>query len=510
MMKIAKGKMYMEKRCVIGIDIGTSGCKILVLDETGEIAGSTVEEYSCYDPRPGWSEQEPEDWWNGVVKGLKKMSPLLQNRKAAAVGLSGQMHGMVALDGDNRPVRRAILWNDQRTDRQCREIVDLAGGPDALLAQTNNRMLTGYTGGKILWMKENERENYQKTVRIVNPKDYIRLKLTGRVATDVSDASGTGLFCVQKRCWASDLIRKVGINPSLFPEAVESTDRSGFITKEAAGLTGLPEGIPVGGGGGDAVISTTGLGLAQSGRVGVTVGTSGVVAMDLPAFQKNPDGLLQFFCGNEPDSYSAMGVTLAAAGSYQWFRNVLGDYETERAKAEGKNAFYLLDQKAAAVPPCSEGMFFLPYLSGERAPLNDPHAKGAFLGVTSRHRKGHFARSVLEGVAFSLRQVYELIGNTESSEIVLAGGGAVSPLWRQIFADVFNLPVKTVYGSAEGGSFGAALAAGVTAGIWKNLKETAALSRVESRTAPIAENVPAYREHYEKYVKFYNSLKWSF
>lgn len=500
----------MGEKCVIGIDVGTSGCKVLALDETGDIMGSAVEEYPCYAPQSGWSEQEPEDWWNGVVKGLKHLTPLLRGRTVAAVGLSGQMHGMVALDGDNRPVRRAILWNDQRTDWQCREIVDRAGGLDALLAQTNNRMLTGYTGGKILWMKENEYQNYQNTVHIINPKDYIRLKLTGRLATDVSDASGTGLFCVQKRCWAFDLIGKAGMDHTLFPEVVESTEVSGFVTDEAARLTGLPKGIPVGGGGGDAVISTTGLGLAQSGRIGVTVGTSGVVAMNLSTFQKNPDGLLQLFCGNEPGSFSAMGVTLAAAGSYQWFRNTFGDYEAEHAKATGKSAFYLLDREAAKVPSCSEGMFFLPYLSGERAPLNDPYAKGAFLGVTSRHRKGHFARAVLEGVGFSLRQVYELIGNTSSREIVLAGGGAVSPLWRQIFADVFNLPVKTVYGSAEGGSFGAALTAGVTAGIWKDLKETAALIREESITVPVAENVSVYQKHYEKFVRFYNSLKWSF
>lgn len=500
----------MAGKCVLGIDVGTSGCKILALDESGAILGSVVEEYPCYAPQEGWSEQDPEDWWNGTVAGLRKIAPILAGKEVCAVGLSGQMHGMVALDSENRVVRRAILWNDQRTGEQCEKITELAGGLDALLAVTNNRMLTGYTGGKILWMKEKEPENYNKTVRIINPKDYIRFRLTGEMKTDVSDASGTGFFNVRERRWAEDLIRKVGLNPGLFPEAVESTAVSGRVTKAAAELTGLPEGTPVGGGGGDAVISTTGLGLAKSGRIGVTVGTSGVVAMGLASFLKNPKGMLQVFCGNEPGSFSAMGVTLSAAGSYQWFRNSLGDYETQRAKAEGKSAFALLDAEAASVPPCSEGMFFLPYLSGERAPLNDPAAKGAFLGVTSRHGKGHFARAVLEGVAFSLRQVYDLIGAADSSEIVVAGGGAVSPLWRQIFADVFNLPVRTVYGSAEGGSFGAALAAGVTAGVWKNLEETVSLIRPESVTMPIAENVPAYREHYAKYVKFYDALKWSF
>lgn len=495
---------------MIGIDIGTSGCKILVLDGTGKILGSVTEEYPCYTPKAGWSEQDPEDWWNGVVSGLKRIAPLLKNKEAAAIGLSGQMHGMVALDKANHPVRRAILWNDQRTETQCREIVEAVGGLEALLSVTNNRMLTGYTGSKVLWMKEIEPENYEATVRIINPKDYIRFKLTGELVTDVSDASGTGLFCVRERRWALDLIQKIGLEPKLFPEAVESTAISGCLTQSAAEITGLPVGTPVGGGGGDAVISTTGLGLAQSGRVGVTVGTSGVVAVNLPCFMKNPNGALQIFCGNEQGSFSAMGVTLAAAGSYQWFRDALGDYEIAMGKQVEKSAFYLLDKKAAAVPPCSEGMVFLPYLSGERAPLNDPSARGAFLGVTSRHQKGHFARAVLEGVAFSLKQVYGLIDCTASSEIVLAGGGAASPLWRQIFADIFNLPVKTVYGSAEGGSFGAALAAGVAAGIWKNLSETAALIQQDSLTLPISENVPVYQEQYEKYVKFYDSLKWSF
>ncbi len=504
----------MANQCVLGVDVGTSGCKILALDETGKILNSAVEGYPCYAPREGWSEQDPEDWWRGVCAGLRKITASLGGRKIGAVGFSGQMHGMVALDENRRVVRRAILWNDQRTGSQCEEITRAAGGPSALLNITNNRMLTGYTGGKILWMKENEPENYARTKFILNPKDYIRYRLSGEIATDVSDASGTGLFDVKNRRWAQGLIRRTGLDPALFPRAVESVDAVGRVTKEAAAQTGVPEGTPVAGGGGDAVISTTGLGLVRPGRVGVTLGTSGVVATSLDACLPNPDGMLQVFCGNAPGLYTAMGVTLAAAGSYQWFRSTFGDWETERAKREGVSAFRLLDRAAAAAPPCSGGLVFLPYLTGERAPLNDPDAKGAFLGITSRHTKGHFARAVLEGVAFSLRQVYglmESVGHGVSSdEIVLAGGGAVSPVWRQIFADTFNLPVRTVYGSAEGGSFGAALAAGVTAGIWPDLAATVPLVRPESRTEPIAANVPLYAAQYEKFVRFYGALKWSF
>lgn len=502
----------MSERYVLGIDVGTSGCKILAFGESGKILASVVEEYPCYAPQAGWSEQDPDDWWNGVVAGLKKIQSSLTDKKIAAVGFSGQMHGMVALDKDLKVVRRAILWNDQRTGKQCDEITEVAGGLEGLLDITNNRMLTGYTGGKILWMKENEPENYAKTKIIINPKDYIRLKLTGELCTDVSDASGYGLFNVQEHCWAADLIQKIGLDMSLFPKVVESTDQTGCVTQEAAEITGIPEGTLVGGGGGDAVISTTGLGLIKPGRVGITLGTSGVVAMGLPSFASNPNGMLQIFCGNAPGTYSAMGVTLAAAGSYHWYHDAFGDFEDVQAKETGKSAFYLLDKEAESVPPCAEGLVYLPYLFGERAPLNDPDAKGAFLNVTARHNKAHFTRAVLEGVAFSLRQVYDLIAQSgvTSDEIVLAGGGAVSPLWRQIFADVFNLPVRTVYGSAEGGSFGAALAAGVTAGIWNSLEDTVSLIEPQSKTYPIPENVPVYEAQYKKYAKYYEALKWSF
>ncbi len=502
------------KKCVIGLDVGTSGCKILALDESGNILGSVVEEYPLYAPKTGWSEQDPEDWWNGIVTGIQKIMPKLGDHQVCAIGLSGQMHGMVALDENNHVVRRAILWNDQRTGKQCDEITELAGGLDGLLSYTNNRMLTGFTGGKILWMKENEPENYNKTKIILNPKDYIRFRLSGAFLTEVSDASGTGLFNVKERKWSEDLIAKIGLKQSLFPKVVESTEAAGAVTKEVSELTGIPEGTVVSGGGGDAVISTTGLGLIKPGRIGITLGTSGVVAMGLPAYMPNPNGMLQVSCNNAPGTYHAMGVTLAAAGSYQWFRNALGEFEISEAKTLHKNAFGLLDDKAKATPAGADGLVFLPYLTGERAPINDPNATGAFLGITARHTKGHFARAVMEGVAFSLKQVYDLImsvnPNVQSSEIVLAGGGASSPIWRQIFADVFNLPVRTVYGSAEGGSFGAALVAGVTGGIWSSLSGTVELIKPESETLPVSENVPVYAAQYQKYCKYYDALKWSY
>ncbi len=504
----------MDSNYILGLDIGTSGCKVLVLDESGQIVDTAVEEYPLYAPKPGWSEQNPEDWWQGVVAGIRKVLGKLDAKKVCAIGLSGQMHGMVPLDRENNVVRNAILWNDQRTESQCNEITELAGGLDCLLGYTNNRMLTGFTGGKILWMKEIEPENYRKTKIILNPKDFIRFKLSGEFFTEVSDASGTGLFDVKERKWSTELMEKIGLNPELFPPVVESTEAAGRVSREAAALTGIPEGTVISGGGGDAVISTTGLGLIKPGRVGITLGTSGVVAMGLPAYMNNPNGLLQVSCNNAPGTYHAMGVTLSAAGSYQWFRNTFGDMETYQGKEIGKSAFYLLDQEALAAEAGSEGLVFLPYLIGERAPINDPAATGAFLGVTFRHGKGHFARAVMEGVAYSLKQVYDLMmsvnPDVKPNEIVLAGGGAASKIWRQIFADVFNLPVRTVFGSAEGGSFGAALVAGVTGGVWQDLAETVPLIKPESETLPIEANVPVYEALYQKYVRYYGALKWSY
>lgn len=505
----------MNKVCVIGIDVGTSGVKVIALDMNGQIMTSAVESYPLYQPQPGWTEQEPSDWWAATVNALRQVTAACSDFIVAAVGLSGQMHGMVALDASNQVVRRAILWNDQRTGRQCAAITEKAGGLEGLLKATNNQLLTGYTGGKILWLKENEPANYARTRLIINPKDYIRYCLTSALCTDVSDASGFGLYDVARNAWADQLIEQSDLDRSMFPPVVESGAITGHVTHEASAVTGLAQGVPVVGGGGDAVISTTGLGLIKPGRIAITLGTSGVVAMGLPHFIANPQGSLQVFRGNAPGTFTAMGVTLAAAGSYHWFRDALGRYESAVAKEQGINAFQLIDQEAAKVPAGSDGLIFLPYLNGERCPVHDSQARGGFIGLTSQQAFGHFARAVLEGVAYSMRQVYELILSKSgemitSSEIILAGGGAVSPLWRQIVADVFSLPVRTVYGSAEGGSFGAALVAGVAVGVWASLEATVDLIKPESEALPNPENAMLYNKYYNKYIRMYDALKWSF
>lgn len=505
----------MEKICVLGIDVGTSGVKVLALAANGQILATAVEAYELHVPKPGWTEQNPEDWWFGTKTAIRRVLQRCLGYQLKAVGLSGQMHGMVALDSSNCVIREAILWNDQRTKSQCLEITEQAGGLEALLIATNNQMLTGYTGGKILWFKQNEPEHYEKTKCIINPKDYIRFRLTGELATDVSDASGFGFYDVRANKWNFDLIKRCGLNPDIFPRVVESTAITGSVTAKAAEECGLPQGLPVAGGGGDAVISTTGLGVTRPGRVAITLGTSGVVAVSLTTFMKNPAGRLQLFRGNSIDSFSAMGVTLAAAGAYQWYRDALGDFEKNEGSQKAVDAFKLLDDSAATVPAGSDGLIFLPYLNGERCPVNDPTARGGFIGLTAQHKKAHFTRSVLEGVAYSLRQVHELMvtGTAAiegSREIVLAGGGASSKLWRQIIADVFDMPVHTVYGSAEGGSFGAALVAGVAAEIWPDFESTLSVIKPESETWPDQANHLVYNQMFAKYTKLYEALRWSF
>lgn len=491
-------------RYVIGIDIGTSGCKTIAVDAGGNIPASHTAEYPLYQPRAGWNEQDPADWWEAVQKSVRKVVSELGGAEIAGVSFSGQMHGMVALDASDRVIRRAILWNDQRTTAQCDEITAAAGGPEGLLAHTNNMMLTGYTGGKILWMKQNEPENYERTQTVLNPKDYIRFLMTGSRETEVSDASGTGLFHVKKRTWALDLIDLIGLRRSIFPNCVESTEQTGTITAAASALTGIPAGTPVFAGGGDAVISTTGLGLIKPGRAGVTIGTSGVVAVGLPDYADNPGGALQLFCSNAPGRWMAFACTLSAAGSYQWFRDALGGGEDFRA----------LDAGAEQVPPGCDGLLFLPYLTGERCPVFDPGATGAFLGITSLMRKPHFARAVMEGVCYALKQVYDVIVRAspaiDTGEVAIAGGGAKSPLWRQMTADIFGLPVKTVHGSAEGGAFGAALVAGAGAGLWSSLDEAMSMARPQSETLPSPANAGVYAKQYAKYVRMYDALKWSY
>jgi len=502
----------MEKKYVIGTDIGTSACKTLIVDRDHNIIASKTIEYPLYTPKPGWVEQDAFDWWKATtetISGVLKESGI-DPKYVAGVGLSGQMHGMVPLDNNAAILRRAILWNDQRTEKQCRDITGLAGGEDKLIGLTNNLMLPGYTGGKILWMRENEPELYKKLRYILNPKDYIRYRLTGEISTEVSDASGTGLFDVKNRRWSEELINILKVPLEYFPKCYESTDITGYITKEAAEQTGLAEGTPVVGGGGDAVIQTTGMGLVKEGTLGLILGTGGISAMGLNCFRKNTGGRLQVFCNNLPDTWHVMGVTLAGGGSYQWYKNYFCDAEEATAKQEQKDVYEILNEEAALSAPGANGLIFLPYLNGERCPYADVTARGVFFGLSLMHRKRDMTRSILEGVQFSLKQISDLIkklGNgIDISEIIISGGGSRSALWRQITADIFQCPVKVLKGSAEGGAYGAALISGIGCGLWENIDEALGSLTVESENVPDRNNKKIYEEMYKIYTSLYPAL----
>ena len=507
----------MAKECILGIDIGTSACKSIIVDNEGNLIASAAEEYPLYIPQPGWAEQNPSDWWNAAINTMRKaiQESNISPGSIKCVGLSGQMHGLVALDKNYEVLRPAFLWNDQRTLKQCMEIIDIAGGESQLLNFTNNTMLPGYTGGKILWLKEEEPQNYEKSKIFLNPKDYIRYRMTGEIATEVSDASGTGLFDVKNRKWSGALLQKLGIDISLLPLCYESPEITGFSTKEVFEATGLPEKTAVTGGGGDSVVQTTGTGLIKEGILGLTIGTAGIIAMGLNSFKFNETGKLQVFCNNSPNKWHIMGVTLAAGGSLQWFKNVLGKYEVEQSKASGKDVYAIIDEAVSNNSAAgSKNLIFLPYLSGERCPYADPDARGAFIGLTLRHSYEDIARSVLEGVAFSARQVYELITEMDPglkvSEIRVSGGGSVSLLWRQIIADIFQLPVKTVSGSKEGGAYGAVMIAGTGYGVWPSLEEASNVLKIETENQPNSLNKTIYDNLFGAYKALYPALKGTF
>ena len=494
-------------RYIAGIDVGTSGVKCIVIGEDGSMQASVTENYPCYTPKPSWSEQNPNDWWNATQKAMRQAVAIssVDKKDIVALGFSGQMHGLVALDNQDSVIRPAILWNDQRTEAECEEIIALAGGLDGLLSYTNNTMLTGYTGGKILWLKKYEPENFGRMQSFLMPKDYIRFCITGEKATDVSEASGTGLFDVEKRIWSEELIDRIGFDRSLFPKAYESDEIAGNVTKAAAGVLGLMEGTSVYAGGGDAVIQTTGMGIVQEGTIGLIIGTSGVVSMSLDRFGRNTDGLLQYFCNNDKNKWQAFGCQLSSGGSMEWFKDTMYQ-ESDPYKA--------INEQAAKSTAGSNKLVFLPYLTGERCPYADPYARGVFFGLSRMHNKGDLARAVMEGVTYGLKDIYQLILSANPSmhpkEVISSGGASKSALWRQIQADIFELPVKTLTGAAEGGAYGAAVVAGVGAGVWSDIEQAAECLLVETVTEPNMQNIPVYRELYDVYRGLYQDLKERF
>lgn len=503
------------KQYIAAMDIGTSGCKSIIVDEEGTVVSSVIEEYPLYSPRPGWNEQDPEDWWRGAYTSLHKavVKSKVNPADIKILSFSGQMHGLVAMDKKGRVIRRAFLWNDQRCAKQCRDVLKDLGGFEKLRCYTNNNMLPGYQGGKILWLREEEPENFEKMAKAILPKDYLRYRLTGEYYTDVSDASGTGLFDVKNRRYSQELLDRLGLSRELFPPVVESDEITGKITEEAAELTGLLPGTFVAGGGGDSVIQTTGMGLIEEGILGLTLGTGGIVAMGMSEYLENHDETLQFFCNNARGLYHVMGVMLACGGSYQWYRNTLCRDEMAKAESMGKDAYDLLNQGALESRPGSKGLIYLPYLSGERAPYTDPNLRGSFIGLTQSHNKGDITRSVMEGIGYGMKQIagaIEGLKPMKMDRIIVSGGGSRSNLWRQILSDIFQLPVYTVSGAKEGGAYGACLAGGVAVGIWKDLAEACAVMQVMTENLPNAGNREVYEEMYQIYCDMVPALTGQF
>ncbi len=496
---------------LLGIDIGTSGTKVLAIDATGKIVARAHAEYELFTPRPLWAEQNPQDWWQAACECIRQILVTVPAEQIAGIGLSGQMHGLVMLDAQNQVLRPAILWCDQRTQAQCDWITETVG-QDLLVSETCNPVLTGFTAPKIIWVRDNEPEIYARARMHLLPKDYIRFELTGEFATEVSDASGTSLLNVPQRQWSQKVLDALDIPLAHLPRVYESYEVSGRISAAGAAATGLKEGTPVVGGGGDQAAGAVGNGIVQSGVISVTTGTSGVVF----AFADTPvvDSQLRLhtFCHAVPNKWHVMGVMLSAGGSLRWYRDTMCKSEMQVAQVMGIDPYEIIAREASAASPGSEGLLFLPYLTGERTPHPDPNARGAFVGLTVRHNKAHLARAVMEGVAFGLRDSLEIlrsmgvsIGNVRAS-----GGGARSATWRQIQADIFGHSLS-VMASDEGPALGAALLAGVGAGFYGTIEEACStVVKVTGATPPQAENVTVYQDYYELYRTLYPNLKTSF
>ena len=494
----------------IGVDIGTSGTKTVLFSRTGEIVASATIEYPLYQPQNGWAEQDPHDWWVATYQSIRQVVEKsgLHTDDIKGVGLSGQMHGLVMLDADGKVLRPSIIWCDQRTAKECEEITEKVG-KDRLIEITANPALTGFTASKILWVKNNEPEIYEKCRKILLPKDYIRFMLSGVFATEVSDASGMQLLDINTRDWSLEVLEKLEIDKALLSKVYESIEISATVSAEAAKLCGLEIGTAIAGGAGDQAAGAVGNGIVKEGLVSSTIGTSGVVFAhtNKPIIDKG--GRVHTFCHAVPNSWHVMGVTQGAGLSLKWFRDNFCGAEMETANQMGIDPYILLDKEAKTVPPLSNSLYYLPYLMGERTPHLDPNARGVFFGLSAMHGKKEMLRAIMEGVAFSLKDCMEIIKATGIGvdEVRASGGGGKSELWRQMQADCYDCSVVTVH-SKEGPALGAAILAMVGTKEYSSVGEACeAIIERNTSLSPIAENVEAYKKGYQLYTKLYPSLK---
>jgi xylulokinase len=482
----------------IGVDVGTTGARAVAVDKQGDLVAAKTSEYPLLIPRPQWTEQEPAEWWRATREVLAGVAGKCREagHRIVGIGLTGQMHGSVFLDGADEVIRPALLWNDQRTERQCEEITESVGA-ERIVEITGNPALTGFQAPKVLWLRDEEPANYERVASVLLPKDYVRLRLTGERATDASDAAGTLFLDLRRRTWSPEVLAALGVPADWLPPVLEGPEPSGDVLADVADELGLPRGIPVAAGGGDNAAAAIGTAITSGGLLSSSIGTSGVLFAHADDAAVDPSGRIHAFAHAVPNAYCLLAVTLSAGGSLRWWRDQTGvDYEELVAEAEG-------------VPAGSEGLVFLPYLTGERTPHLDPYATGAFVGLTARHTRGHMTRALMEGVLFGLRDGIEIMRSlgVRPAEIRAIGGGASSPLWLQLQADVYGAVIHRL-AIEEGAAYGAALLGHVAAGTFVAVGEaTAVVHTLEEVTDPDQKHAAVYEDTYAVYRSLYATLR---
>lgn len=495
---------------VLGVDLGTSGTKTVLFDKQGRAIASASREYPLDQPRNGWAEQDPECWWQAARETIRQVigESGVAPAQIRGLGISGQMHGLVLLDENGQVLRKAILWCDGRTQQECDEITRIVGR-ERLIRITANPALTGFTAGKILWVRRHEPEIWKQVRHILLPKDYVRFRLTGEYGSEMSDASGTNLLDVPRRCWSGAMLDALDLDATLLPPLMESSDAAGTVTSRAAEETGLQPGTVVAAGAGDNAAAAVGTGVVTAGKAFATIGTSGVVFAHADQVQIDPQGRVHTFCAAVPGAYTVMSCTLAAGLSLKWFRDQFCQAECQTAAQMGEDPYTLMSQEAAQSPIGANRLVYLPYLMGERSPLLDADARGAFIGLSGIHARRDLLRAVMEGVIYSMRQNLEVLRGMgiAPAEMRACGGGARSPFWRQMMADVFALPVQTVK-NTEGPALGAAILGGVAAGLYADIPSAcAALIQENEPQLPDVQRHVDYEKYYDLYVSLYPALK---
>jgi len=495
---------------LLGIDIGTTGAKAVLFDSSGATVASAFVPWALSLPRPTWAEQDPGDWWLGTTAAVREVLNRsgVKPTSVVGVGLAGQMHGLVLLGAHREVLRPSIIWCDQRSDKECDWIVNRVGR-DRLVSLTSNGVFPAFTAPKLLWVRRHEPDVWARARTMLLPKDYVRFCLTDSLATDVSDAAGTALFDVAHLCWSDEMLALLDISPDLMPEVRGSADVVGYVTAAAAALTGLPRGLPVVAGGADNSCAAVGNAAIEPGQVLVSIGSSGIVLAPSAMPTLDPQLRVHTFNHSAPDRWYLMGVTQGAGLSLRWFRDEFAASEAQLASAQGRDTYDVMTAEAAESALGSEGLFWLPYLQGERTPHLDPAARGVLFGVTSAHKRGDVFRAVMEGVAFSLRDCLDIIAATGTSprQVTLTGGGARSPLWREILSGVLGLPVATT-STHEGPALGAALLAAVGTGVYSSVPE-ACMATVREGTCVQAssDSVARYTNRYALYRSLYPALR---